>query len=382
MFGAFGSGEDVRVAFVTFEYPPHLVGGAGTYASQVVGELAKRGIQLDVFTPARDDYRTPAGVRIKGVPVDPRKPFTALQFWLGLPDVFREAEREEGYDVVHFNGTCYWFANRLTASPTVVTIHHLARDSLAHDRGVGVLLSLVERRAMSMADRVVAVSGFTKDRIVERYGLDPAKVGVVYNGGSHGPASPVDLEGARRLLAPFNGKKVVLFVGRVNDRRKGLDVLVRAMGKVVDQADAVLVVAGQGDPAGARELAASLGLDDRIAFIGYVDDPVLLGLYRLSDVYVCPSRLEGFGMTVLDAQDHAPRVVASRVGAIPEIATRSTTLVEPEDVEGLASAIVAAISGPPGCPGPSSGGRFTWGRAASDLLDEYDRVRKGPTRTR
>ena len=366
----------MRVAFVTFEYPPHEVGGAGIYAAKIVAELAQRGVHVDIFAPTYDDYCLPPGATVVGVPVDRQKPFAALQFWLNLPETFAQAEREGHYDIVHFNGTCYWFLNRLTDSPTVVTIHHLARDSIAHDRGVGVLLSLVERRAIAMADRVVAVSGFTRGQILKRYGVDPGKVSIVYNGGSYDPGTSPDIEGARALLAPLRGRKAVLFVGRVNDRRKGLDILVKAMATVAEHVDAVLVVAGKGDKGDIMKLARSLGVEGRIMFLGYVDDLVLLGMYHLSDVYVCPTRLEGFGMTVLDAQSFAPRVVASRVGAIPEIAGGSTRLVEPEDAEELASAIVQALDDVRLPPGPDrAAGTLTWEEAANALLREYEASR-------
>ncbi len=372
---------DVRVAFITFEYPPHMIGGAGTYAEKVVAELARRGVHVDVFTPARDDYRPVPRVRIVGVPVSRRKPFAPLQFWLGLPDIFARAEREGRYDLVHFNGTCYWFLNRLTDSPKVVTIHHLARDSVAHDGAVGIMLSLIERRAMRMADRVVAVSEFTRGRILERCGIEPGRVGMVYNGGSYDKDASPDIESARALLSPLEGRRSVLFVGRLNDRRKGLDILVRAMARAAEHTDAVLVVAGKGDREEVKKLARSLGVEERIVFVGYVEDPVLLGLYSLTDVYACPSLLEGFGMTVLDAQSFAPKVVASKVGAIPEIAGGSTTLVDPMDVEALALAIVQALEGQQP-PRPERDARtFTWEEAGSSLLREYRAARGGRRRT-
>jgi len=352
-----------------------VVGGAGTYASKVINGLAGRGVELVVFTPWAQGYDPPPGAVVRGVPVDPAKPFPALQFWMALPEVFRRAEREKRFDLVHFNGTCYWFLNRFTDTPSVVTIHHLARDSLVYDRGVGVLLSLVEKRAIAEASRVVAVSSFTRQRMMMRYGTDPNKVGVVYNGGSHEPDADVRTEEAEALLSPLNGRRSVLFVGRVTDRRKGLDILIRAMKEVVDRTGAALVVAGSGDRREMIELASSMGLKEDILFLGYVSDPVLLGLYRRCDVYACPTRLEGFGMTVLDAQNFAPRVVASRVGAIPEIALEGAVLVEPEDVGALASAIIRSLDGdrPLLSPGDAAG-RFSWDKGADALIAEYEQV--------
>ncbi len=367
---------------MTFEYPPHIVGGAGTYAYKITKEMASLGHDVHVFTPEMTPYLVPPNVTMESVPSNNKRPLGALQFWLGLPDVIERAEGRNKFDIIHFNGTSYWFLNGLTETTKVVTIHHLAKDSLRHDRGVGVLLTLIEKRAMDRSTRIVAVSEYTKKRIVDGYGVDPDKIGVTYNGGSFDPSTPIDMPGAQKCLAVSKGKKTILFVGRVNDNRKGLDLLVKAMRLVLDRTDAMLIVAGKGDQSESRSLCSSLGIENNVAFIGYVEDSLLLGLYRSCDVYVCPSRLEGFGITVLDAQTYAKKVIATRIGPIPEIASPSTRLVEPNDIVDLASAILDSLDPfPSGASIPSKGdldhlSSFSWERAVQGLIKEYEMAMK------
>ena len=88
-----------------------------------------------------------------------------------------------------------------------------------------------------------------------------------------------------------------------------------------------------------RDLAEPLA--GKIIFIGYVDEVTLKKFYSLCNVYVCPSRLEGFGLTILEAFAAGKPVVATNVGAIPELLQeKNGMLVEKEDISGMAKAIM------------------------------------------
>jgi glycosyltransferase involved in cell wall biosynthesis len=142
-------------------------------------------------------------------------------------------------------------------------------------------------------------------------------------------------------------------------------------------------VAGKGDQRETRKFSDELGLGNNVVYTGFIPDPFLLGLYRTCDVYVCPSRLEGFGITLLDAQLYAKRAVATKVGPIPEIASRDTLLVEPEDVEGMASAILRSLR-PEGAfssitdeEDAAFKASFSWEKAARMVIEQYGLAVKG-----
>jgi len=354
----------MRVAFVTFEYPPFIIGGAGVYATHIAGELANLDHQVVVFTPAignADGAEHPSDVNLQvwRVPVREALPFKALQFWINLPGEIKKAEGEQKFDVIHINGLSYWFLpKRLSTAPHVLTVHHLVRDA-AENTGLdlisrvrdlsgesGFFIPLIEGRALESVDKIIAVSNYTKDRIVQTYHVLSEMIDVVYNGVEFDGYifTQEDLDETRKQLG-LPDLPIILFVGRVDDPRKGLDILVQAFRKVLDEIDATLLVVGKGDQATARGLAGPAL--DRIVFTGFVDDVTLKKCYALCDLYVCPSRLEGFGLTILEAFASGKPVVATEVGAIPELVHggQNGVLILPEDVTAMANAIVFILQG-------------------------------------
>ena len=204
----------------------------------------------------------------------------------------------------------------------------------------GVLIPRIEKRAVESVDKIIAVSNYTKDSILQTYNISPEMVDVVYNGVDFEgyTFTQEDLDETRKQLG-LPDLPVILFVGRVDDPRKGLDVLIQAFRKVLDEVDATLLVVGKGDQTMARDLAGPAF--DRIVFTGFVDNITLKKCYALCDLYVCPSRLEGFGLTILEAFAAGKPVLATRVGAIPELVSDGIdgVLIEKNDASGIASTI-------------------------------------------
>lgn len=349
---------------MTYEYPPFIIGGAGTYAEKVTCELAKLGHEIFVFAPqieklSREAVNVP-NLRIIRVRINDRLPFKALQFWLSLPKVIKTAEKNGKFDIIHFNGISYWFLKkRLGSAPHIVTIHHLVTDAIKSNNlsmvsrfknlsgENSLIIPWIEKRCIRFADKIIAVSNFTKDQILKNYNVEPGKTSVIYNGIDLNTQSfsEEDVEATKKGFV-LDNKPVLLFVGRVDDPRKGLDMLIKALPKVLKKGDVNLLVVGKGDQTKARELAESIGVSNKIVFTGFVDDITLKKCYALCDVYVCPSRLEGFGLTLLDAMAAGKPIVATRVGAIPEVIRDKANgvLAEPDDENSLARAIYQALT--------------------------------------
>jgi len=115
----------------------------------------------------------------------------------------------------------------------------------------------------------------------------------------------------------IKNKPTLLFVGRIDDPRKGLDMLIKAFKFVLVYIDAQLIIVGNGKKEKIMELAGPIA--HYLFFLGYVDDITLKKCYSLCDVYICPSRLEGFGLTILEAFAAGKPVIATNTGAIPEL---------------------------------------------------------------
>ena len=328
----------MKIAFITFEYPTFVQGGAGIYAKNVTRKLAKLGHDVHAITPRLKqsiNYEVKDGVSIHRIDFIDKPLLRAPSYWLNLRKGFRKIEQEVGsFDILHGNTTSDFSLDKgfTKGTPRAITVHHLARDVVEILRpslftrikdlgGETGLAPLIERTCIHRADKIIAVSEYTKVKLASIYGVALDKIEVIYNGWEERSFAFSEKEKAE-VKAKYNisnGKPILLFVGRVDDRRKGLDVLLKAFKIMLTKRDARLVVVGSGNQKPFRELSSSLGIMSQVIFTSFVDDLTLQRLYSICDVYVCPSRLEGFGLTILDAMAAGKPVVATKAGAIPEI---------------------------------------------------------------
>lgn len=386
----------MKIAFVTFEYPPFINGGAGIYASNITRELSKLGHNVVVFAPDLfDEVSSPNvnNLEIRKVSVNKIFPFKALQFWLRLPAEIKRAERETKFDIVHFNSISYWFLKkRLSKAKHIVTVHHLVKDAIKNNNLTlfsrikdvsgenSLFLPLIEKRCLSSADILIAVSQFTKDQIIKNYNISSQQIEVVYNGidiDNHN-FSEEDIKETKKKFGLEN-KIILLFVGRVDDPRKGLDTLLYAMKKILKNKDVFLLVVGKGDQGNARKLSEILKIKGNVIFTGFVDSNDLKKYYSLCDIYVCPSRLEGFGLTILEAMVAGKPIVATNTGAIPEIIRDYGLLVNPDNDDELCDAIIRSIDNSFSLlkSNVTVIQEFSWERASKKLVSIYNQLQVG-----
>jgi glycosyltransferase involved in cell wall biosynthesis len=224
-----------------------------------------------------------------------------------------------------------------TPIPIVVTVHDVAWLRVqAHTRFYARLyfgsFSLQRYRA---AKRIAVDSDFSRQELIALLpGYDPGRIDVVY------PGVASDFCQVQRR---GGDGRTILVVGTV-ERRKNLEVIIRAL---VELPDARLVSVGPPTPYQQEcgELAAALGVRERVEFLGYVERPRLLALYAGCAVLAQPSRYEGFGYAAAQALCAGTPCVVSDRGALPEIARGDAAVVTPDDAAAWASALSAAMSG-------------------------------------
>lgn len=180
---------------------------------------------------------------------------------------------------------------------------------------------------------------------------------------------------------PGGGRPYVLALGAL-DERKGLIHLVGAFAAVAaSDPDLVLVIAGPDGPArpAVDDAVAALPTPtrDRVRVVGPVDDPNRRMLLSGATVLAYPSLDEGFGFPVLEAMAAGVPVVASRVGALPEVAGGGAELVAAGDVDGLAAALLAVCGDAARrrtlvAAGSARAATFTWERTATGLVDLWN----------
>lgn len=192
---------------------------------------------------------------------------------------------------------------------------------------------------MYASRRLVTLSGSHQNHVI-RQTLHVRHPTVILNG----TAGTVRLIPVTKLLRVPLRPHSVLFVGALH-RRKGLDVLLRAMRTVVDSVpDAHLYVVGNRDAPQFERMALELGIESHTTFEGFVRDP---RTYMLSaQILVLPSRKEGFGNVLTEARECALPIIASNVGGIPQALSggRAGMLVEVDNEKQLAEAIVAVLT--------------------------------------
>jgi glycosyltransferase involved in cell wall biosynthesis len=326
-------------------------------------ELAARhGADLIVYT---DRAKSADEAPPQGVPLCELAAPAVLWKHVGLP----AALARDRVDVFHSpTGTLPLIA----PCRQVVTIHDLfaAVEPRWFTPRVGWQLRLTQSRAARAAARVIAVSERTRRDLIERYGVPPERIRVVYNGVDHVRFRPVEVDAqavARRYGVPH---PFVLCVGSLMPWRNAPRLL-RAVARI----GYGLLFVGRdiwgSDPT--ARLAARYGWE-WARFAGYVPDDDLPALYAAARVFVYPSLYEGFGIPPLEAMACGTPVVASTAGALPEVLGDAALLVDPFDEEALTAAIRTAArdDGSLRRRGFERAADFTWPRAAEQTWRVYE----------
>jgi glycosyltransferase involved in cell wall biosynthesis len=235
----------------------------------------------------------------------------------------------------------------------------------------------LDRLLAARSDRIVACSRSVKQHLVEWLGIEAERIRVIGNGVELERFAPsVARHEARRALGFPADAKIVALVGRISEQ-KGQEELIRAAQSVrLTVPEALFLIVGAPDQperaAGLAALVGELGLRDAVRFCGFVTDMPLL--YAAIDVLAAPSRWEGFGLMLVEAMAAGLPIVASRVGAIPDVVAEDETalLVPPADPPSLAAAIASLLGDPRRARRMGELGRkraqlFSWERAGREL---------------
>lgn len=317
-----------RLAFVT-STPLSVAGGSGTYVGirQLVRSLEGRGIRVEVHAPT---FWLPD--------------FTAKRLLFNL--LVAPRLRHGTYDwVVGFDLDGFHYG-RAKAAPYIASIKGVIADELQNERGVVRAMlgiqAVFERLAVRRADVVVATSLYSRDRIVEAYGVPPAKVRIV--------PEPIDLQvwaaNEAELVEMGPAPPPILTVAHMYPR-KNLGALLKAYAHLRDAGIPFQGwIVGEGPCRTAWErLRDALGLAERVKFFGTIPRRELKDRYRRAALFCLPSRQEGFGIVFLEAMACGKPIVAGRRAAVPETVMDGETgfLVDPDDPAALAGALAKLL---------------------------------------
>jgi glycosyltransferase involved in cell wall biosynthesis len=387
---------------LSWEFPPHVVGGLGKHVTELApvisGEIAADGpIAIDLFTPR---YNGGAEVetisefltvhRVDVPPLDPQDNYNSV---ISSNHFLVEAAASSGdagqYDLIHVHD---WLVTKAGVAlkerwktPLVTTIHATERGRhRGHTPGeTSYQIDRTEWLSCYEAWRVIACSQFMKRELQEYFELPADKVLVIPNGitlPDEATCPPDDLAALRLQYAP-NGERLLLFVGRIV-HEKGLQVLIRAMPRILaDYPNTRLLVAGK-NGSSLWPLAYELNVDSGITFLDYVSNWERDCLYRIADVAIFPSLYEPFGIVALEAMAAGCNVVASSVGGLGEVVRHlhNGLTVMPDNPMSIVWAVNQVFSDPEAAERRRTAAIneirsvYNWRRVAQQTVALYDLV--------
>ena len=317
-------------------------GGMNVYVLQSALQMARRGVEVEIFTRATSSADQPTvrvapGVLVRNVVAGPFEgldkydlPTQLCAFTAGV--LRAEATYEPGYyDIVHshywLSGQVGWLARDRWAVPLVHTAHTLAavkNAALADgDAPEPPLRAVGEQQVVDEADRLIVNTEHEAQQLVSLHHADPARIDVVHPGVDLETFTPGDRRAARAALGLDADELILAFVGRIQPL-KAPDVLLRAAARLTDSYPALRVLVA-GGPSGTGlaapdtlvRLADELGISDRVTFLPPQSREQLVNVYRAADLVAVPSYSESFGLVAVEAQACGTPVVAAAVGGLP-----------------------------------------------------------------
>ena len=388
-------------------------GGMNVYVLSVARRLAEQGIAVDIYTRCHgqggpDVEEIAPGTHLVNVQAGPCAPVAKDDLPRLLPEfldgVLQHARAEDPtshrhspYDVVHSH---YWLsgwvgsqAKQIWGVPLVASFHTLGevKNSVLPkgDRPEPPARLVGERRVIAGADRILAPTPLEADHLVNLYGADRERIRVVPPGVDGRLFAPRPKDEARARLHLANAR-LLLFVGRLQPF-KGPEVAIRALAEAVARApqvagDVILAVVGGSTGRDAEhdqatrlmELAADIGVSDRVVFFPPQPHERLADFYSAAEAVLVPSRSESFGLAALEAEACGTPVIAAAAGGLRYVVIDGKTgfLIEGHDPGDYADRILRILSDPVLAARLSKGalrhaGRFSWDATAADIRRVY-----------
>ena len=414
----------MRIALLSYRGNMYC-GGQGIYTAYLAREWQRAGHEVHVIAgpplpsldpgialheiPNANVFGFPMPEVLRKTPL--RRLFDPLTFWeLGVSrfGVFPEMQtfgarlflrwpelmRKHRFDVVFDNQCLSWglLGLQATGVPVVSVIHHplhLDREAdfaidpsfVKRVRRTLYFPLLMQQQVAKRLARIVTVSEASRREIERCFGIPEKEVRVVYNG--------TDAD----LFAPTPGQRIetdLLFVGRTEDRKKGIGTLLQAMALLPEPITLKIIDGRIPDHGLVPRLIEKYGIAHRVVLERrWLELPELIAQYSTARAVVVPSLFEGFGFPASEAMSCGVPVVASDAGALPEVIGpdgHAGRLFASRNPQALATAIAELLSDPQRCAQMGRNARarvqsvFRWSDAAAQLVEVFEETRRAAHR--
>ena len=392
----------MKVLMFGWEFPPHIAGGLGTACHGLTKGLAKHDVEILFVMPSASGDEDQSAVKIvnaSDVPftqtwsdmqsflhkVDFLKvtsnlvPYIDPQLYSEYGSEIRKSEYEQfkvkygakykfsgkyganlmeevasyamvattiasenTFDVIHAHDWLTYAAGiaakRISGKPLVIHVHATSFDRGSVDN-IDTRVFEIERMGMLEADKVITVSNLTRNIVINKYGIDPAKVITVHNAVDFNEFQQVDV---KRGV----DDKIVTFLGRITFQ-KGPEYFIEAAAKVLKRyPKARFVMAGNGDLMNRSiRRVAKLGIADKFHFTGFLRGADVKKMFAYSDVYVMPSVSEPFGISPLEAMKSNVPTIISKQSGVAEV-LKYAIKVDFWDIDAMADAMYGLLAYP------------------------------------
>ena len=352
-----------------WEFPPLINGGLGVACAGLTRALADHADltlilpETGQLHPYQNSYSGDFDTRVND--------FTQMAL---------EKSKDYKFDIIHVHD---WMTFRagleiksLTNKPLVLHIHSLSYDRAGPE--VHDLIFGLEQRAMTLADRVITVSKYTKSISVSHYGINPDKIHPIHNGVN--PVNPVN---------PTRSQpdRLVTFLGRMTRQKAPLNFLEIAAKVLEDIPSAHFVMAGTGDQLEeVVQESIRLNILDQIQFPGFINRNQINALFARTSVYCMPSISEPFGLSALEAAQFGIPIVISKQSGVAEVLPRSRT-ADHWDLDLMASHVIELLRNKEAHTKASEHSSqdhrpYTWSRSAIEVSHLYNSLRPETSHTK
>jgi len=379
-------------------------GGMNVYVLELSRRLARRGVEVEIFTRSTSRHlpttvEPEPGVRVRHVAAGPfdglEKNDLPAQLCAFVRDVLRvEVENGPGYfDLAHSH---YWLSGQVGtvlrdrwSVPLVHSMHTMAKVKnaalAAGDDPEPVGRVCGEEEIVRLADRLIANTHEERRELVQLYGADPRLVDVVHPGVDLELFSAGDRRTARARLGVDAEAPLVVFAGRIQPL-KAPDIVLKAAATLRRRHGVPVQVAIIGGASGSglsrpnelADLAAELGIVDHVRFVPTVSQRELADWYSAASAVCVPSHNESFGLVAIEAQACGTPVVAARVGGLTTAVADGVTgtLVDDHDPDHYAEALLGYLTDPQlrehtGQKATAHAELFSWEATADRMLASY-----------
>lgn len=366
--------QNPRVLMFGWEYPPFNSGGLGTACYGLTHGLADNDVDVTFVLPRKVAAQSK---KVKLAFADQNEvteefykkmynPYLTTELYKSLRKTLKTEEfissdlidevyrysinakkvaNQNPVDIIHAHD---WLsfgagmeAKHITKKPLVLHVHATELDRTGFNY-VHPYIFNVEKEGMKRADRVIAVSGYTKDVIVKHYKIPSHRVDVVHNGVTLSDFKKHHNADIKQIKEFFG--KVVLFVGRLT-LQKGVDYFLKAARTVLMYyPDVTFVIAGSGDAEQKlMEDAARYGISHKVFFTGFLRGDELNKIFQAADLFVMPSVSEPFGIAALEAIANGTPALISKQSGVSEVMTHALK-VDFWDVNEMSDKILSVLN--------------------------------------